>query len=544
LDKTYLHSSYDPEREAKKIVGTALGERRPTLVILGGACLDYLTIEVRARFPGAMILSLQYSELFRGKELTKAGAIRYPADPSSIESFLDTFIDEDAISGIAFIEWPAAAKAFPEEARATAKTLRRVLDRLSASAATIKNSGKQWIRNAARSFLLVESLALPPAEKTCPTTPIVVAAAGPSLDEALEVLLPFQEEIHLIAVSSALSCCLARGFKPDLVVATDGGYWSRSHLYPFAREDGEKFQAEERGIHARSSLSASQSAPFSTLASPLSALPSAALSSRIALLPIDQKAFPESELTCFLGSSIAIPSGGTVVHTALRLATAWTQGPIVLAGLDLAARGIRAHASAHAFESMLLSTAGRLSPFESLAYSREIPLAPEKIPNSSWRSSRSLSSYASALPNYFADATERIFRLFPSPVELPGFLKIEKAALGKLFERRVRTKFDLAIRQAPPIEQRKRYLLEQIILWRRNANELLVAIETGGAALAILRQAADKPRSLELFRAVDYPDWAATRRAILLGGDPRPAARSLRRNTEEFLEDLEGRLLS
>ena len=61
-------------------------------------------------------------------------------------------------------------------------------------------------------------------------TPIVVAAAGPSLNRNLEELRPYRDRVVLLAVDTALKPVLASGMAPDFVVALDPSDANARHL--------------------------------------------------------------------------------------------------------------------------------------------------------------------------------------------------------------------------------------------------------------------------------------------------------------------------
>ena len=47
----------------------------------------------------------------------------------------------------------------------------------------------------------------------------------------------------------------------------------------------------------------------------------------------------------------------------------------------------------------------------------------------------------------------------------------------------------------------------------------------------------------ELFRSIDLPDWAASRRAVLRAESPEPVRSRLVKTTLDFIDELERRLL-
>lgn len=510
LGGLYLHSAYDPELEAERFVAQAIDPgRKPGLIILGGPCLGYLSSALHKLRPGASIVALQYSRAFEGREVAAADASFYfgPGLPP-LASFLERTLGEDSVSGVAYLDWPPAAQAFPAEAAEAEAAVRAALDRFASEAATVKTFGKRWIVNSCRSFLLAERLV-----SLCPgQAPIVVAASGPSLGQALAELEPFKGLFYLFAVSSALAACRERDFEPDLVVATDGGPWSRHHLYSLA---GGRIP----------------------LASPLSALPSADLFKGLPLLLLNQGFFPENELAAALGGGLALGGAATVSGTSLRIAGRATTGPIIAAGLDLASFDIVSHASPNGFDALVRRGEGRELPAETSVFERERPAAPELLGAGPWRSSRSLALYASALAGEAPSYEGRLFRLCPSPLALEGFKTPTQAGVSELFDSSPSPSAPL-FEPLPLIAEgeRRRMLARAFAQWREEA-------VLGSATLA----AGDLPESgiaRELFRSIDLPDWAASRRAVLRAESPEPARARLVKTTLDFISELERRLLS
>ncbi|HOX32954.1 MAG TPA: DUF115 domain-containing protein [Spirochaetales bacterium] len=484
-----------------------LGSSSPSIVILLGPCLGYAVAAARRRLPGALVLSIQYSPFFLGRELFEADASWYPDSPLSLESFLSSAIGEEAASGLAVLDWPPASRAFPEIAAALRSSLLAALDRLISSAATVKASGRTWLANSCRSFLLAQRLGeLPEIEG-----PLVVAAAGPSLEAAAPFLADRRGRFFLIAVSSALAACEAAGLEPDLVLATDGGFWSRHHLYPLARRGG-------------------------PLALPLSALPSASLWRASSLHLIDQGSFAELELLPFLGGGPRLPPHGTVAGSALSLAASLGSGPIVFTGLDLAARGDAEHARPHGFDQAIVAGAARTRPAEALAWERRSTLEPLAL-GGGWFGSRSLSIYAQALASDAARLPGRLFRFLPSGQGLPGFAELDAGGLDSLLAAAPpRAPWLPASREIPGRAERELFLASRFRSWRRRAEEACAGLAKGCSP--------SEPGIAELLRSLDLPFWSAARRALSRSDDPGPAARALAESALLQLGALERNLLS
>ncbi|MDP3178674.1 MAG: DUF115 domain-containing protein, partial [Spirochaetaceae bacterium] len=441
-------------------------------------------------------------------EVSSADAVWYPDDPVALEDFLENALGDDAVSGVRALEWEPAARAFPEESRACAASVRAVLDRQASSAATLKTFGRRWIANACRSFLLAGKA----VDLRRAASAVVVAAAGPSLNRSLAALEPYRETIALIAVSSALKACLDAGFKPDIVVTTDGGYWSRSHLYPLTGTS-------------------------IVLAAPLTALPSARLWPSSTLLLLDQGSFAERELLPLLGPALLLPPHGTVAGTALRLASRLFEGPIIVAGLDLACRGDAEHASPHAFEALLEKDSRRLDPAEGRIWSRAVSVAPDSL-GGGWRGSRSMGTYAATIALDLRGKGERPYRLCPSPVEIAGFASLRpedlRGLLGEMAQAaRGTTPLGKAL-ELPAPSLRASLLDEKLGSWKELACRGAARLEKG-------EDVGDRDIE-DLLRSVDLPDFAAARRAAFRGEDPGPSARNLSAAVLAFLSDLRERM--
>ncbi len=516
-DGNYLHSAYDPEKEARRFIDSSLGTRRPARFVLLGPCLDYISPLLRQRFPESIIFTIDYDGFFASFRRATVDHAWNPSCEESLEGFLSSRMDEDCVSGLAILEWPPSARIFPAPSRAAAASLRSALSRLSSSAATLRTWGRRWILNACRSFLLAERM----ATFESADLPVVVAAAGPSLVAALSLIAPWRDHFVLLAVSSALAACRFAGLEPDLVVATDGGPWSRWHLYPLAQ----------------------RACP---LASPLAATPSTQILRSSPLVLIEQGNFPERELSARLGGGIRLPSHGTVSGTALRLAAATGTGPILAVGLDLANYDIISHASPHGFDLLPCHGDSRLSAHEGKVYGREIEAAPLPASVPPWRSSRSLEIYAQALA---AEAEEPLFegrlaRLLPSPVRLRGYDELGAediagffAALPQGGSRPDRVDGSTAFlrpRGIPSHEEREAMLLGLLGQWKEQAHASTRELAEG-------RRPCDT-RIREMLMAVDLPDWAAAHRAMASGLSPSFSATALGESTLAFLDDLERRL--
>lgn len=131
------------------------------------------------------------------------------------------------------LEWRSAVQGLTELWDERRETTRRVLDDLTADASTQARFGERWYRNTLANLKRLKAGSVPP----CPGATVVVAGAGPGLDDALDD--PAQRRWldtrsttgdRLFATDTALPALSARGIVPDLVFCLDGQLPSYHHF--------------------------------------------------------------------------------------------------------------------------------------------------------------------------------------------------------------------------------------------------------------------------------------------------------------------------
>ena len=61
-NSTYLHSRYDPEKEAFRFIKNIINTSSPSCIIVLGAGIGYLIKAINELFPDSVIISIFYSE--------------------------------------------------------------------------------------------------------------------------------------------------------------------------------------------------------------------------------------------------------------------------------------------------------------------------------------------------------------------------------------------------------------------------------------------------------------------------------------------------
>jgi len=354
VDSRCLHSRYDPRTEADKYVESLKIAGSPHCFVLVEPGLEYLVPALSRRYPQARLLAVHCS-LFIKKTLAEQEHASLPPERSwfpdsaeNITSFLERTIPETELPTVKVIEWRASLQAYGPSLLPLWQEIADFLKRGNANVRTVQAFGARWLKNAIRNLgLSLRALAYETGD-----LPVAVAGAGPSLSAVLPLLKKAKEEgaCMVVAVSSAVPALLAGDLVPDLVIATDGGFWARHHLADYLRHSSRK-------------------EPIPVAAALTAALPSQ-FALQGTLMLADASRWQTALLRALDLPFFSAPQRGTVTATALDVALGLTTGTVYLAGFDLAHRDMLTHATPYALDLLIDVKADRFQPAYSQSYAR------------------------------------------------------------------------------------------------------------------------------------------------------------------------------
>jgi hypothetical protein len=227
------------------------------------------------------------------------------------------------------------------------------------NAMTLTRMGRLYARNTLRNL---SALAHHPSlqELSYGTTPVLVAGAGPSLDEVLDRLVTLAPQIRnkairnfrIICVDTALQSFLARAIPVDLVIALEAQIWN---LKDFIGYKGADFTlAMDLSAHPDTIQVAGHKTYF--FYTPWTELSFLSRLEEAKLLPT------------------SIPPLGSVGLTATAIALSLTRGPVYIAGLDFAFTPELYHAKGSPGYQRSYNRQTRLTPLGSAtqAYKQDI----------------------------------------------------------------------------------------------------------------------------------------------------------------------------
>jgi len=444
-----IHSSYNPDEEARRFLDMhTLRIKQNTTILIIGAGLGYMDRILRSSMPDNKIISIHLdSELYNSRVTSSKNSVYrwHPGIGIDIEIFLIKTLHECDVKELKIISWQPSIKARFKLANQILEVLRVLIRRYAGNIDTTATFGRLWIKNMLRNFMDLSNFVLPVKLKQM----VVLAASGPSLEYALKDFHAQRNYFQLWALPSALPALLEVNLKPDLIIACDAGYWASQH---------QRFYS--KNIPMAMPLSSSAPPP----------------ETRVLLLnqgtELESKLIESGKLP-----SISVPSMGTVAATAVEVWKRLSEGPLIIAGLDLCWFDLRSHSRPHSFDGWIVSGSYRLRPTNDIYWKRAESLSPVRLGR--FRSGSSLETYAdwfsSKLPKH------RVFRFAPKnfaliPVKLPGIEEVGSEILSR-YVRNKDDKFKCAIN--PESKNQRRFLiLHTIDRWRKLVNQESINNET------------------------------------------------------------------
>lgn len=338
----WLHSSYDPSQEARRLADEAISGGAELVVLLGlglgyaaRAVLDsggtVAAIEVDPAWLSALFHLVDMTGLLSDQRFS---LVLCPGG-EGLASFLQTANPRS----VAVIENKTTLATHVEAAVRLHEQLDRFVSKDAINEATLRRFGRLWVRNIARNIR--QTAGLPGVSSLAAAfdgMPALVLAAGPSLDDALPFLPDLAARMLVICVDTALRSVLRAGIEPDFLVVVDPQYWNARHL--------------DRCDLRRSVLVVETAVWPSVLR--IQSRRTVVCSS---IYPLG--GYIERSLEQAKG---ALGAGGSVATTAWDFARTLGCRPIYMAGLDLSFPAGKTHARASLFEQRSLAAGSRLHP--------------------------------------------------------------------------------------------------------------------------------------------------------------------------------------
>ncbi len=235
--KIAYHSRYDPVQEAKKQADSLYDGQTHVLAL--GFGLGYLAEEINSRIdkvvggpqlfvvepdPGifmSALLARDLTDLLNDHKLVLL--VGMSAD--QIGDYWNSKLDWTVLEKLAIIDHPPSMKRFMPFFERVVEKIRYLCNRSKGNLVTLMHAGYEFhtnnFANLSSSFTIPGIARLFGKFKGCP---VIIVAAGPSLDKNMHLLKEIKGRFPILAVDTALRQLVANGVKPDIVCAADPSY--------------------------------------------------------------------------------------------------------------------------------------------------------------------------------------------------------------------------------------------------------------------------------------------------------------------------------
>lgn len=369
IDKMFLHSSYNPEREGETAARELAVKNKETVIFMGAGLGWQICALAKKILEGqgikklvliepdplhffAALFYVDWSPVFKVNQLVIA--LGCPLD--SLMPLLEGNSINIGSSGVS-AAYVYAIPAFIAHARpyfdSVISLIERNRNKNDINAATYKKFEKLWIRNSMKNIKEIgKRRTVSQLADSFRGNNFIVLAAGPSLQTMLPKIKDYKKEAVIVCVETALHAVLRSGIQPDFIVITDPQYYAYKHL-------------------------AGLEAPQSILICPLSVYP-AVFRFKCREILLCSEMFPVSSyFEKQLGSFGDLGAGGSVASSAWTLCKVLGAANIYLAGLDLSYPMSQTHIKGSSAEQKAYCLADRLSSLQKINSSSRFSANPE-----------------------------------------------------------------------------------------------------------------------------------------------------------------------
>ena len=229
----YLHSSYDPWREAARLTGDFQLMPGDTMLVLGLG-LGYHVWELARRYPRVDIIAVDPHPGFflRAMEtldlttyLTQENlTLVFSHDVLEVGGLIAHRVDLTTRTQVKTYVYPPVARLYPEEFAELQKALFEGLVQTVLKRNTALFFARPWTENFLTNLEAAwGSQGINALFGAFTGVPAVIVSAGPSLDKNMHLLDEIRDKAVILAAGTSFKPLLRAGLKPDMVVSIDGG---------------------------------------------------------------------------------------------------------------------------------------------------------------------------------------------------------------------------------------------------------------------------------------------------------------------------------
>ncbi|MDR0556479.1 MAG: DUF115 domain-containing protein [Treponema sp.] len=365
VNGTYVHSKREPLREAARLAGAVAGggARRGVIVALGFG-LGYAPVAAAEQRGNSrpVIIVEKYPEIlkkaFETRDFTGflsknsiafalGGAEGAETDISGTLSFFYEKNGKTEKKDVCILKNRALVQLDEAWYAGVERRIHTWQTKDAVNEATVKRFGDRWTRNFLKNNVVSGCVYKYPGVSRLKgllkrDIPLLLVAAGPSLDSAAALLPSFAERCAVVGVDTSLNYLLRSDVDPDWIVSGDAQYWNSRHLDRLGASNA--CLVTESAIYPLTLRHGKRTFLFATP------------------LPLGKQIEETVDPKGRLGS------GGSVATTAFDFCLELEPSVMFIAGLDLSFPHYKTHFKDAFFEKQANAQAARLCPAETRSF--------------------------------------------------------------------------------------------------------------------------------------------------------------------------------
>ncbi|WP_460055213.1 6-hydroxymethylpterin diphosphokinase MptE-like protein [Spirochaeta dissipatitropha] len=340
IDTVSLHSAYNPEIQAERFITNEI-HNRPACILIVGEGYGYISRSAEKHFPGSRIISILASPRLPTLE---SGEYCQPDNDLELSVYLTQKLNYRDLASFSILFWPPGCRLLQTICPDYMQIIHQVIENVQMELITLGSYGRKFIGNSIRNLTAIKE-----HQFELPDKQALVIAPGSSLDEHIEEIRRYSDNLFILSCSSSLHPVLSRGIIPDAIITSDAGFHAGGLFHSLTR----------RGHSSIPVFSTIQANLPSNLNNPVFFFGTAG--------SLENDLF--SSCSDFISD---ISSTGTVTAAAVHLLRALGFRSILFAGLDLSTYHGKTHAANHSSTLYLLKTCSRIQPISSSIFHRSI----------------------------------------------------------------------------------------------------------------------------------------------------------------------------
>lgn len=234
VQNLFLHSSYNPSKEAERFVETLSLPYTPKLIIILEPALSYICPLIKNKFPGIKIGVIRYINNFENFNINFDLVLNFYEHSNDFSNYLFYKLGEELLLSTYFISWQPSAKAFQQIDNNCWLAIKSSMEQAKTLLVTRQYFEKKWLINTCNNLKYIKKT-IRFSKKI--DKPILIISSGPSLQPAISIIKQKRNKFFILCLSSAISVCIKNDIIPDLFMSTDGGFWAGEHLKKIIKTD-------------------------------------------------------------------------------------------------------------------------------------------------------------------------------------------------------------------------------------------------------------------------------------------------------------------